>query len=77
MAKNSDHLTTREVMQQTVNDIAKDSGPGNQCGPKGPPKLTVPEHMRGLITDTAPAARARQAEEDRNRFGALPKATKP
>jgi hypothetical protein len=66
--------TTKQTVDQIQADL-NEALSGNQCGPKGPPKLTLPEHMRnpalggGYVNDNAAATRARQAERDRARFG--------
>jgi hypothetical protein len=69
-------MSIKETMSRIQRDL-DESLAGNQIGPKGPPKLSVPPHMSDYTVDNSQAARARQAEQDRNRFGAPPKATKP
>jgi hypothetical protein len=68
-------MDARKDMAAITKQIAKDSGEGNQNGPKPGAASNVnrPQHMKPApgtpgIPDTVPAARARQAEQDRNRF---------
>jgi hypothetical protein len=70
-------MSIKETMSRIQRDL-DESLTGNQIGPSKPPNVEPAPHMRGYApADNTPAVRARQAQEDRNRFGAPPKPTKP
>jgi hypothetical protein len=49
---------------------------GNQNGPSGPPKITVPNHLRSVLDNKGGTAARENAQTDKN-LSTIPPARKP
>ena len=74
--KDSDSLSTQQMVNSTLREIAKDYNAGQRPATMTP-TLTVPPHLQGLVNDNVAETRARLAAQDRNLHGMPPKAQKP